>query len=132
MWWPWGRPSYLVDGGPAKPPKPRKKVLDPRIITATRPQDVVREVMQTTGINRTTAQHLTAPMRIRMRMARQRKAEALLRQGMTKAEVARSVGLSPSQISAMFKGETFPTKKARIDLDGVDTRSAGPSCVQPE
>ena len=117
LWWPWGRPPPLVDGGPARPSKARKKVLDPRIITATRPQDVVREVMQKTGINRSTAQHLTAPTRIGMRLARQRKAEALLRQGVTKAEVARSVGLSPSRISAMFKGQTFPINKA---LDGID------------
>ena len=120
LWWPWGRPSPLVDGGPAKPPKPRKKVLDPSIITTARPQDVVREVMQRTGINRTTAQHLTAPMRIGMRMARRRKAEALLRQGVTKAEVARSVGLSPSRISAMFKGQTFRTKNALLNRDLTD------------
>ena len=56
LWWPWGCPPPLVDGGPARPSKPRKKVLDPRIITATWPQDVVREVMQRTSINRTTAQ----------------------------------------------------------------------------
>jgi len=121
LWWPWGRPSPLVDGGPAKPPKPRKKVLDPSIITAARPQDVVREVMQRTGINRTTAQHLTAPMRIGMRLARQRKAEALLRQGVAKAEVARSVGLSPSRISAMFKGQSFPSKKALLSSDPFDS-----------
>jgi hypothetical protein len=53
LWWPWGRPRPLIDGGPAKAPTPRKKVLDPGIITAKRPQDVVREVMQRTGINRT-------------------------------------------------------------------------------
>lgn len=64
LWWRWGRPPPLVDGGPARLSKARKKVLDPRIITATRPQDVVREVMQRTGINRTTVQHLTAPIRI--------------------------------------------------------------------
>jgi hypothetical protein len=120
LWWPWGRPPPLVDGGPAKPPKPRKKILDPSIITAARPQDVVREVMQRTGINRTTAQHLTAPMRIGMRMARRRKAEALLRQGVTKAEVARSVGLSPSRLSAMFKGQTFRTKNALLNRDLTD------------
>jgi len=120
LWWPWGRPPPLVDGGPAKPSKPRKKVLDPSIITAARPQDVVREVMQRTGINRTTAQHLTAPMRIGMRMARRPKAEALLRQGVTKAEVARSVGLSPSRLSAMFKGQTFRTKNALLNRDLTD------------
>jgi hypothetical protein len=37
-WWPWGRPAPLVGDVPAKPPRPRKKVLDPSIITATRPQ----------------------------------------------------------------------------------------------
>jgi hypothetical protein len=117
LWWPWGRPPPLVDGGPARPSKARKKVLDLSIITTTRPHDVVREVMQRTGINRTTAQRTTAPTRIRMRLARKRKAEALLRQGVKKAEVARSVGLSPSRISAMFKGQTFPVNKA---LDGID------------
>jgi hypothetical protein len=121
LWWPWGRPPPLVDGGPARPSKARKKVLDPRIITATRPQDVVREVMQRTGINRTTAQHLTALLRIGMRLARQRKAEALLRQGVAKAVVARSVGLSPSRISAMFKGQTFPTKTALPNSDGIES-----------
>jgi len=120
LWWPWGRPPPLVDGGPA-PLRPRKAVLDPNIITGTRPQGVVREVMERTGINRTTAQRLTAPMRIGMRLTRQRKAEALLRQGVTKAEVARSVGLSPSRISAMFKGQTFPTKKALSNSDPMDS-----------
>src|SRR6185437_1659243 len=32
--------------------------------------------------------------------------------GATRAEVARVFGLSASRISAMFKGQTFPTRKA--------------------
>ena len=67
LWWPWGRAMPLIDGGPARAPTPRKKVLDPGLITATRPQDVVRELMQRTGINRTTAQRMTANMRADMR-----------------------------------------------------------------
>jgi hypothetical protein len=74
LWWPWGRPAPLVDGAPPRPPKPRKRLLDPSLITATRPQDVVREVMQKTGINRTTAQSMTASMRAQMRRERQYRA----------------------------------------------------------
>jgi hypothetical protein len=106
-WWPWGRTSALMDGATPRPPRQRKQTLDPAIITATRPQDVVRQVTELTGMNRTTAQRLTAQMRARMRSQRQHKAETLLRKGMTKAEVAREVGLSPSRISAMFKGKQF-------------------------
>jgi hypothetical protein len=120
LWWPWGRPPPLVDGGPAKPSKPRKKVLDPNIITATQPQDVVREVMKETGINRTTVQRMTAGLRSGMRAERRTKALALLRKGKTRAEVARIVGLSPSRISAMFKGQNFPTKKALPNSDDFD------------
>jgi hypothetical protein len=104
LWWPWGRPAVLIDGRPPAPPAPRKQVLDPAIITASRPQDIVKEVVQKTGMNRTTAQRLTAPMRAKMRAQRKVKAEQLLRQGVTKAEVARTVGLSSSRISAMFPG----------------------------
>jgi hypothetical protein len=84
------------------------------VITATRPQDIVREIVEKTGINRTTAQRLTATMRQRMRSQRQREAENLLRQGLTKNEVARQVGLSPSRISALFKGEKFARRKAEV------------------
>jgi hypothetical protein len=38
LWWPWGRATPLIDGGPAKAPRARKKILDPGIITAKRPQ----------------------------------------------------------------------------------------------
>jgi transcriptional regulator with XRE-family HTH domain len=76
-------------------------------------QDVVREVMQKTGINRTTVQSMTASMRASMRSKRQLKAHMLLRQGLTKAEVARRVGLSPSRISALFKGEQFLAESRR-------------------
>jgi hypothetical protein len=37
------------------------------------------------------------------------------------AEVARIVRLSPSRISAMFKGQTFPTKKFQSNGDGIDS-----------
>ena len=30
------------------------------------------------------------------------------------------VGLSPSRISVMFKGQTFPTKEARLTSDPTD------------
>src|SRR5947209_2089881 len=102
----------LVDGGPAEAPTPRKKVLDPGILTAKRPQDVVREVIERTGINRTTAQRMTADMRADMRRKREAEARGMLSKGATRAAVARAVGVSPSRISAMFKGQTFPTKKA--------------------
>jgi transposase len=59
--------------------------------------------MQETGINRTTAQRLTAAMRAKMRLQRKYAAQKLLHEGRSKAEVARAVGLSPSRISAMFK-----------------------------
>jgi hypothetical protein len=122
LWWPWGRPPPLIDGGPPQPPKPRKATLDPASIAATRPHDVVREVMEKTGIDRTTAQRLTAGMRRGMRIDRQHKAEKMLRTGATKAEVARVVGLSPSRISAMFKGVTFPKlrRAAPPDDDAID------------
>jgi hypothetical protein len=113
LWWPWGRPAPLVDGGPPRPPKPGKQTLDPSLITATRPQDIVREVMQKTGINRTTVQRMTATMRTRMRQQRKTKAAYLLRLGHSKSEVARKLGLSASRISAMFKGEEFSTRRRR-------------------
>lgn len=107
LWWPWGRPAPLMDGAPPRPPRPRKQVLDPSLITATRPQDVVREVMEKTGINRTTAQRMTAALRREMRSQRKTEAQQLLWQGLSKAEVARRVGLSPSRISAMFQGKRW-------------------------
>ncbi len=116
LWWPWGRAMPLFDSGPSKAPRSRKKVLDPSIITVTRPQDVVREVIERTGINRTTAQRMTADMRADMRRKRKELALSLLRKGETRAEVARAVGLSPSRISAMFKNQKFPTKKSNAEL----------------
>lgn len=107
LWWPWGQSAGLIDSRPPQPSKPRKKNLDPSIVTAKRPQDVVREVMQKTGINRTTAQRLTATMRKKMRQERENRAEHLLRLGQSKSAVARAVGLSSSRISAMFKGNEW-------------------------
>jgi hypothetical protein len=111
-WWPWGRPALLFDG---KPPAPSARhVLDPATITATRPQDVVKEVMAKTGMNRTTAQKLTAAMRSDMRRKREHEARSLLQRGATKAKVAEMVRLSPSRISALFKGQKFPKKSRQV------------------
>ncbi len=123
LWWPWGRAIPLVDGGPAKAPRPRKTTLDPSIITATRPGDVVKQVMAETGMNRITAQRLTGSLRRNLRQQQRKKAEAMLRKGATRAAVAKAVGLSASRISAMFKGQTFkppasqlsPTESALLD-----------------
>jgi hypothetical protein len=112
LWWPWGRAIPLVDGGPAREPRPQKAVLDPSIITAARPTDVVKEVMQKTGMNRITAQRLTANLRRDMRQKQREKAEAMLRKGETGAATAKAVGLSASRISAMFKGQS-PRPAAR-------------------
>ena len=99
-------------------------MLDPSIITTKRPQGVVREVMERTGINRTTAQRMTAKLRADMRSARWAKAQTMLRQGATRAEVARSVGLSPSRISSMFKGKSFSSKKTPTNTQ--DSRGISP------
>ena len=120
LWWPWGHCAPLFDGVPPRPPKPRKQVLDPAIITATRPQEVVREVMVRTGINRTTAQRMTADMRADMRQQQQVLARTMLHNGQSRAAVARAIGLSPSRISAMFKGQTFPTKNAKRPAKSAD------------
>jgi hypothetical protein len=110
LWWPWGRQAPLIAGPPPRPPK---AVLDPTLITTKRPQDIVREVMQKTGINRTTAQAMTADLRRQLRSQRQVQAAMLLAQGITKAEVARRVGLSPSRISALFK-EKYPPGRPKF------------------
>jgi hypothetical protein len=118
----------LFDGTPPRPPKPRKQVLDPAIITATRPQDVVREVIERTGINRTTAQRMTAAMRAGMRVRQRHEAEQLLWAGLSKAAVARRVGLSPSRISALIKGkiirEKNPLRIYRYDVGWEDPPSS--------
>jgi hypothetical protein len=105
LWWPWGRPAPLVGSVPPGPPKPSRPTLDPSIITAKRPQDVVKEIVEKTGLNRTTAQSMTAALRKKMRADREWKARMLLYEGLTKAEVAKRVGLSPSRISALFKND---------------------------
>lgn len=117
LWWPWGRPVPLIDGAPPRPPRPRKQVLDPSLITVTRPQDVVREVMEKTGINRTTAQRMTAALRRGMRQQRENEAGRWLRQGLSKAEVARRVGLSPSRISALFPGKSSSPEDDRYYIE---------------
>jgi hypothetical protein len=109
MWWPWPWDSPpMVRGKPPKPPKSGNAALDLTTITATQPQHVVREVMERTGMDRTTAQRLTLSMRLRMRQERREQAAQMLRQGKNKADVARAVGLSPSRISALFKGKRLP------------------------
>jgi Holliday junction resolvasome RuvABC DNA-binding subunit len=55
---------------------------------------VVREVIERTGINRTTAQRMTADMRAEMRRKRKALALSLLRKGETRATVARAVAVS--------------------------------------
>jgi hypothetical protein len=65
---------------------------------------------------------MTAKLRAGMRVERRNKALALLRQGKARAEVAREVGLSPSRISAMFKGQTFPTRKGLSDSEEYPSR----------
>lgn len=129
LWWPWGRVMPLVDGGPSMAPTTRKEVLDPSIIQATRPQDVVRGVMERTGINRTTAQRMTAKMRADMREKRKAKALAMLRIGKTKADIARTFGLSPSRVSAMFKGVRLPKRRKPIDMEDDDDESADGSAA---
>jgi hypothetical protein len=109
LWWPWGREVPLVDGGPPRAPRPSKAVLDPSIITATHAGDVVKQVMAETGMNRITAQKLTAKLRRGMRVKQRQEAEALLKKGATRAAVAKAVGLSPSRISAMFKLPSSPS-----------------------
>jgi len=71
--------------------------------------------MARTGINRITAQRMTASLRAEMRERQQSMARGLLHQGKSKAEVARRVGLSPSRISALFKGNTYKEQAARYD-----------------
>jgi Holliday junction resolvasome RuvABC DNA-binding subunit len=83
-----------VDSGPSKAPRSRKKVLDPAIITVTRPHDVVREVIERTGINRTTAQRMTADMRAEMRRKRKGIGFVPATEGRDRATVARAVAVS--------------------------------------
>jgi hypothetical protein len=59
-------------------------------------------------------------MRAGMREKRKAKALAMLRRGKTKAEIARTFGLSPSRVSAMFKGMTLPKRRKPIDVGDDD------------
>jgi hypothetical protein len=54
---------FIVPLNPA-----RKAVLDPAIITTTRPTAVVKQVMRATGMNRTTAARLTKGLRADLRV----------------------------------------------------------------
>jgi hypothetical protein len=81
---------------------------------------VVREVIERTDINRTTAQRLTANIRATMRRERMEKALVMLHHGKTKAEVARTFGLSPSRVSAMFKGMKLPKRRKPIVVEDDD------------
>jgi hypothetical protein len=131
LWWPWGRPIPLADGGPPKVPNQRKAVLDPSTITRRARGDVVKQVMAQTGMNRITAQRLTAAMRRKMRVPQRHKAEEMLRKGETRAAVAKAVGLSASRISAMFKGKTFKPRSKRplIRYSGTRAEEFGKSPV---
>jgi hypothetical protein len=44
----------------------------------------------------------------------------MLRSGKPKAEVARTFGLSPSRVSAMFKGVTIPKQRKSIGVEDDD------------
>jgi hypothetical protein len=84
-------------------------------------------------MNRISAQRLTAALRRRMREEQRQMARSLLYQGETKAEVARQVGLSPSRISALFKGQRFPTKRlmpssSRVRIRQDDAALKGEVC----
>jgi hypothetical protein len=77
--------------------------------------------MERTGINRTTAQRLTASMPADMRQKRRTKALRMLRSSKAKAEVSRTFGLSPSRVSAMFKGMKFTKRRVeQIDCETLD------------
>jgi hypothetical protein len=108
LWWPWGREPPLRAGPPPREPaSPRTLELDPAIITATRPAEVIREVMQKTGINRTTAALVTKDVRAKLRQEREQRALRLLLAGTPRAEVAATVGLSLSRLGELFKGRKF-------------------------
>src|SRR3954452_23924250 len=53
-------------------------------------------------------------------------ATSILRSGATRAEVARAIGLSPSRISAMFKGQSFPTRKALAEKKAMEAKYSIP------
>ena len=68
---------------------------------------------------------MTAEMRRGMRARRQYKARRLLLEGLSQSEVARQVGLSPSRISALFKGEEFARQKAEAIKARARLKGAG-------
>jgi hypothetical protein len=64
-------------------------------------------------------------MRAEMRRTRMEKALVMLRSGKSKAEVARTFGLSPSRVSAMFKGMTFPKRRKPVDSEDDNDETRG-------
>jgi hypothetical protein len=121
LWWPWGRPPPLVDGGPAKPLKPRKKVLDPSIITATRPQDVVREVMRRT-------RHQPHDCATHDGEAAGRQACGAAKQGIGTVASGRSKsggGAKSRSFAGANFGDVFPTKKGLSDSEDIDLDCVG-------
>jgi hypothetical protein len=123
-WWPWGRAVPLIDGGPAKPPRTRKKLLDPALITANRPDEVVKQVMALAGTNRITAQRMSKALRDRMRHDRKAKAVALLREGKSRAAIAKELNLSASLISKLLKGERTKQEMTRLERARAELSAA--------
>ena len=103
LWWPWGRPARWSMAVRRDRRSPGRSCSIPRSSPQRGRRISCARSCEKTGINRTTAQRLTASLRAGMRARRQSTAQRLLATGRTKAEVAREVGLSASRISALFK-----------------------------
>jgi hypothetical protein len=97
---------FIVPLNPA-----RKAVLDPAIITTTRPTAVVKQVMRATGMNRTTASRLTKELRADLRQKQQQQARLMLEAGAPRADVAEAVGLSLSRLGVLFAGQKFHRRR---------------------
>lgn len=110
-WWPWGP---AMAGGPPRPSGDKATKLDPSIITATKPADVIREVMEKLGVSRVLAGKLTKDIRATMRRERKATAREMLWQGVPRAEVAKAVGISPSRLGEIFKGRKFAQNRRRM------------------